>query len=199
MGEESVRGKLLYPWCKISLNIIFIVKDGLYNMAPKFEFRNIREEEIEQAIKIEKICFPPNEDCSENSMRERIAVAADLFFVAVARNTGKIAGFLNGIATDEERFRDEFFTDAGLHQPDGKNIMLVGLDVLPEYRGQGLGREIVHQYLQRERERNRQQVILTCLDSKVNMYKKFGFSDLGMANSTWGGEQWHEMSYDLTI
>ena len=168
-------------------------------MDKKFEFRNIREEEIEQAIKIEQICFPPNEACSEKSMRERIAVAADLFLVAVARNTGKIAGFLNGIATDEERFRDEFFTDAGLHQPDGKNIMLVGLDVLPEYRGQGLGREIVHQYLQRERERNRQQVILTCLDSKVNMYKKFGFSDLGMANSTWGGEQWHEMSYDLTI
>lgn len=168
-------------------------------MDKKFEFRNIREEEIEQAIKIEQICFPPNEACSEKSMRERIAVAADLFLVAVARNTGKIAGFLNGIATDEERFRDEFFTDAGQHQPDGKNIMLVGLDVLPEYRGQGLGREIVHQYLQRERERNRQQVILTCLDSKVNMYKKFGFSDLGMANSTWGGEQWHEMSYDLTI
>ena len=168
-------------------------------MDKKFEFRNIREEEIEQAIKIEQICFPPNEACSEKSMRERIAVAADLFLVAVARNTGKIAGFLNGIATDEERFRDEFFTDAGLHQPDGKNIMLVGLDVLPEYRGQGLGREIVHQYLQRERERNRQQVILTCLDSKVNMYKKFGFSDLGMANSTWGGEQWHDMSYDLTI
>jgi len=26
------------------------------------------------------------------------------------------------------------------------------------------------------------------------MYKKMGFFDEGMANSTWGGIQWHEMS-----
>lgn len=39
---------------------------------------------------------------------------------------------------------DEFFTNAGLHNPDGKNIMLLGLDVLPEYRKQGLGRELMY-------------------------------------------------------
>lgn len=27
------------------------------------------------------------------------------------------------------------------------------------------------------------------------MYKKMGFADLGIANSTWGNEQWHEMRY----
>ena len=25
------------------------------------------------------------------------------------------------------------------------------------------------------------------------MYKKFGLLDLGIADSTWGGEEWHEM------
>lgn len=163
----------------------------------QFEFRNINQEETAQAVAIEQVCFPPNEACSEKSMKERIAVAPELFLVAIDKRTGKIAGFFNGIATDEERFRDEFFTDISLHCPDGKNVMLLGLDVLPEYRGQGLGRELVEQYVCRERERNRREVILTCLDSKVKMYEKFGFEDRGIANSTWGGEEWHEMSYTL--
>ena len=104
---------------------------------------------------------------------------------------------MNGIATDETSFRDEFFTDAGLHDPQGKNIMLLGLDVLPEYQRQGLGRELVNQYLERERKNGRQVVFLTCLQQKVKMYENFGFADRGMANSTWGGEEWHEMSYTL--
>lgn len=175
-----------------------------YNIADKdilekFEFRNIKQDEVEQAVVIEKICFPPNEACSEKDMRDRIAAAPELFFVAVDKETGKIAGFLNGLATDEYAFRDEFFTDAGLHNPNGKNVMLLGLDVLPEYQKQGLGRELVFQYLRREREKDRHMVFLTCLKSKVKMYKKFGFMDRGIANSTWGGEEWHEMSCTLGI
>ncbi|MDO5538828.1 MAG: GNAT family N-acetyltransferase [Eubacteriales bacterium] len=161
----------------------------------KFEFRNIRPEEGEQAAEIEAVCFPPNEACSKKMMLERAARAPELFLVAVDKQTGKIAGFLNGLSTDECSFRDEFFTDAGLHDPNGKNIMLLGLDVLPRYRKQGLAREIMHQYLCREREKGRHTVLLTCLESKVEMYKKMGFCDEGIANSAWGGEQWHEMSY----
>lgn len=74
---------------------------------------------------------------------------------------------------------------------------MLGLDVLPEYRGHGLGRELVYQYLRRESENCRKEVFLTCLQAKVKMYKKFGFVDRGIANSTWGGEEWHEMSYTL--
>ena len=163
----------------------------------KFEFRNIRPEETDQAVMIEQICFPPNEACSDTSIRERIAAASELFLVAVDKQKGKIAGFLNGIATNEDAFRDEFFTDIRLYNPQGKNIMLLGLDVLPEYRNQGLGRELVFQYLKREKERNRETVFLTCLNAKIKMYEKFGFTDGGIANSTWGGEEWHEMRYTL--
>lgn len=160
----------------------------------KFTFRNILPEEAEQAVEIEYICFPPNEACSRKMMLERIAKAPELFLVAIDNETGKVAGFLNGLSTDEDVFRDEFFTDAGLYNPDGKNNMLLGLDVLPQYRGQGLARELMRQYLCRERGNGRHIVFLTCLEGKVEMYKKMGFRDNGIANSTWGGEQWHEMS-----
>ena len=159
----------------------------------QFELRNIGIEEAEEAAEIERICFPPNEACSRQMMLERIRKAPELFLVAIDRETGKMAGFLNGLSTSEDTFRDEFFTDAGLHNPEGKNIMLLGLDVLPEYRSQGLARELVRRYLEREWGRGRKEIILTCLESKVAMYEKFGFKDKGIAQSTWGGEEWHEM------
>ena len=100
----------------------------------RFIFRSILPDETDQAVEIEQICFPPNEACSEQHMKERIAKAPELFLVAVDRQTGLVAGFLNGLSTDEEVFRDEFFTDAELYDPLGKNVMLLGLDVLPQYR-----------------------------------------------------------------
>ena len=132
-------------------------------LTEKFEFRNIYADETDQAVTIEQICFPPNEACSEKNMKERIVKAPELFLVAVDKTTGKIAGFLNGLATGESIFRDEFFTNADLYDPNGKNIMLLGLDVLPEYRRQGLATELMRQYAERERVNNRQMLILTCL------------------------------------
>lgn len=171
-----------------------------YNIADqdimeRFEFRTITPDETDQAIAIEQTCFPPNEACSPKAMAQRIATAPELFLVAVDKSTNRLAGFLNGLSTNEFSFRDEFFTDASLYDPDGKNIMLLGLDVLPEYQKQGLAREIMYQYLRREREKSRRLVLLTCHKSKVKMYKKMGFSDQGISASSWGGEQWYEMCY----
>lgn len=169
------------------------------NLTERFEFRSIFKNEADQAVIIEQICFPPNEACSEKDMKDRIDKASELCLVAVDKTTGKIAGLLNGLATDEEVFRDEFFTNAELYEPSGKNIMILGLDVLPEYRMQGLGRELVSQYIRRERDNGRRMIKLTCLESKVNMYKKMGFLDEGISNSVWGGEEWHEMSQIIDI
>ena len=141
------------------------------NNMDRFEFRCIRPEETQQAIEIEQICFPPNEACSPKSLTERIKATAETFLVAEDKETGKLAAFLNGVPTD--------------------------VDVRPEYRMQGLGRELVSRYCQREAQKGRKKLFLTCLDEKVKMYEKFGFTDLGQANSTWGGEAWHAMSIKI--
>lgn len=163
----------------------------------RFVFRDIKVGEYGEAAAIESVCFPPNEACTPEHIRDRVKVAADLFLVVEDKETGKLAGFLNGIATDEERFRDAFFIDESLHKAGGGNVMLLGLDVLPEYRGMGMAREIVATYVMREREKGRKNLVLTCLPDKVEMYEKFGFENLGMADSTWGGEEWYEMRYAI--
>lgn len=93
----------------------------------RFEFRSI--EETEQAIIIEQICFPLNEACSEKSMKDRIATAPELFLVAVDNETGKLAGFLNGLSTNENLFQDEFFTNANLYNPIHKSLDLLILQM----------------------------------------------------------------------
>ncbi|MCI6408442.1 MAG: GNAT family N-acetyltransferase [Lachnospiraceae bacterium] len=163
----------------------------------QFEFRTILKSEAEQAVTIEHICFPPNEACSRQAMLTRIENASEQFLVAVDKTTGKLAGFINGLSTYEDKFRDEFFTDISLYDPKGENVMILGLDVLPEYRNRGLAREIVRNFSIMEKEKGRKTLILTCLDEKVKMYEKLGFIDKGMADSTWGGEEWHEMTYSL--
>lgn len=163
----------------------------------QFIFRPIRPEEGETAAEIEAICFPPNEACTKERMLRRVAEMPELFLVAIHRETGKMAGFINGLSTEEEIFRDEFFTNIRLQNPTGKNVMILGLDVLPEFRGKGLARALVAQYMQCQRQAKRKQLLLTCLKEKVEMYQKFGFTDLGPANSSWGGESWHEMRCEL--
>ena len=82
------------------------------NLDDRFELREIRLGEAVEAAGVEKACFPPSEACSEKMMVERATKAPAYFLVAVDRQTGKIAGILNGLATDETTFRDEFFTNA---------------------------------------------------------------------------------------
>lgn len=162
-----------------------------------YEFRQIHADEAEQAAQIEQICFPPNEACKPETMKQRVKIFPQTFLVAVDRKNGKIVGFINGLATNEMNLRDEFYTDPALHDPDGRNIMILGVDVLPEYRKQGIAREMMYHYFQQEKDKERKCIILTCLEDKVGMYKKFGFQDCGVSGSEWGGEKWHEMEYRL--
>ncbi len=162
----------------------------------QFLFRDIIMEDAEQAAEIEQICFSPQEACKRETMAKRAQQAPELFLTAIHRNSGKMAGFLCGVSTEESSFRDEFFTDTDLYDPNGKNIMLLSLAVLPEYRGQGVARELVGRYLRRECKNGRDLILLTCVDAKVKMYQKMGFRDLGEANSSWGGNRWHEMVFD---
>lgn len=162
-----------------------------------FDFRDVKLSEGEEVAEIETLVFPPNEACSREMMLARVAGSPDLFLVAADRESGVIAGFLNGIATKEKAFRDDFFSDASTHDPDGDSVMLLGLDVREEYRLRGLAREIVRTFAARERAKGRKRLVLTCLPHLVKMYEGFGFRDLGWSASVWGGERWHEMEMML--
>ena len=109
----------------------------------KYEFRTVHADEAEVATQIEAACFPPNEACVLPIMKERVRLAPDLFLVAVDKKNGQMVGFINSIATNERTLRDEFFTEPTLHDPNGRNVMILSVAVLPEYRNQGLARKMM--------------------------------------------------------
>ena len=90
-----------------------------------FEIRLIRPEEAAEAAEAERICFPPNEAGTREIVEERAALAGEQFLVAADRKSGKIAGYLNGLVTDETSLRDAFFRQTGLHDPEGNNVMIL--------------------------------------------------------------------------
>lgn len=163
----------------------------------RFEFRDIRPEEAMEAAEIERICFPPNEACSPAHIKERAEHSAETFLVAFDRVNHRIAGFLSGLPTKETVFRDAFFTDITTADAAGKNIMILGLDVRPEYRHQGLAGALMDHYMDREAEKGREMLVLTCLPRLVTFYQGLGFRDRGLSASVWGGEAWHEMEADV--
>ena len=99
--------------------------------------------------------------------------------MAVDRKSGEVAGFLNGLATDGDCLKDEFFRNADLHDPTGDNVMILGLAVLPKYRGIGVASELMRRYSGIQRQQGRCALILTCLDAKVEMYKRWALKMKG--------------------
>lgn len=162
-----------------------------------FEIRSIRPEEGEAIVIIEHTCFPPGVAEAREALLKRVLLAPELFTVAVEKSSGKVAGYLNGVSTDREQFSDDFFSDFSLYDENGCNVMLLGLAVLPEYRGRGIARELMMQYEETQRARGRKNLFLTCLEAKVTMYQKMNFRDLGIGDSSWGGKTWHEMVCEL--
>jgi len=87
----------------------------------RFLFRNIDPENPEEyAVYMEHTCMPPTDACTREEIMDRASAAPELFLIAVDRETGQIAGILNGVATNESVFTDDFFSDAGtFHDPNG--------------------------------------------------------------------------------
>ena len=109
----------------------------------------------------------------------------------------QIAGYITMMMTDEEHFRDAFFEDPSLHQPNGANVMLLGLEVLPSFRHQGLAAELLNRTIRQAEKEGRRKLVLTCRDDKIAMYEKFGFQLCGISKSTLGGVTWYEMEHRL--
>ncbi len=152
--------------------------------------------DLDAITEVEAVCFPPAEAASRASFRDRLAAFPECFFVA--EYEGNIIGFINGCATDERTIRDVMFEDSSLHVPDGRYQSIFGLDVLPEYRRQGIAARLMERMIADAKEKGRKGLILTCKDHKIRYYEKFGYRNLGLSASVHGGAVWYDMILEFT-
>lgn len=152
--------------------------------------------DLDAIASVEAICFPAAEAASKESLEKRLAAFPECFFAAEA--DGTIIGFINGCATDEQTIRDEMFDDSSLHNPNGQYQSIFGLDVLPEYRREGIGAKLMEYLIANARDKGRAGLILTCKDRLIHYYAKFGYQNLGISASVHGGAVWYDMILEFT-
>ena len=155
---------------------------------------NIRKgkiEDLHEITAIETECFPASEAATEESFKGRLTVYPDYFWIL--EEDGKIVSFVNGMATDSPNLSDEMYENPYLHNPEGKWQMIFGINTLPDYRKRGYAGKLINELIEDARAGKRKGVVLTCKDTLVSYYSKFGFKNEGVSESTHGGVVWYEM------
>lgn len=157
--------------------------------------RAVRPDDLDRIAAIEAACFPASEAAPHEAFKLRIATFPDFFLVAEI--DGRIIGFINGCVTDSPVIFDELFHDAKLHLPHGQNLCVFGLDVMPEFRKQGIASRLMNDFISTARNSGRKKVILTCKARLVAYYETFGYVNDGLSASSHGGAQWFDMTLTL--
>lgn len=148
-------------------------------------------EDLAAVAQVEAECFPAAEAADRKSLKERLETFPQSFLVAVDKT--RIVGFINGAVTDERTIADEMFEDISLHNPEGAYQSIFGLDVVEEYRCQGVASRLMKAMIQQARAQGRKGLILTCKDRLITYYEKFGYRNMGVSGSVHGGAVWYDM------
>ena len=155
------------------------------------EIRKATLDDLKEIAAVESEYFPAAEAASEESLRKRLSVFADHFWLLF--DGDKMVGFVNGMVTDEPDLSDEMYDDASMHNPDGKWQMIFGVDTIPEYRRQGCAGKVLSRVIEDARKQGREGLVLTCKDKLIHYYAKFGFENEGLSKSVHGDAVWYQM------
>lgn len=154
--------------------------------------RQVTSRDLEACHAVESSCYPSTEAASKENIAKRIEQFSDGFFVAEVN--GDIIGLINSGATNKEDITDEAFKAMSGHQTDGKNIVIFSVAVVPEFRGKGIARQLMAEFIARSKRLGKQKIMLICKMRLIDYYRQFGFVDVGPSASTHGGSRWHEMA-----
>ncbi|WP_027626524.1 GNAT family N-acetyltransferase [Clostridium lundense] len=153
--------------------------------------RQVSINDLDEVTRVEATCFPNAEAATRESFEQRIKTFPESFFIAELN--GKIIGFINGCITNETVIYDELYKDASLHIPNGDYQTIFGIDVMPDYRNQGIAAQLMNYMIKFSSNSGRKGVILTCKDRLIHYYEKFGYVNKGISKSVHGGAQWYDM------
>ena len=111
----------------------------------------------------------------------------------IAEDNGKIIGFINGCTTDLPKLPDELYHNVQLHKKHGDYQTIFGLNVLPDYRRNGVAAQLMNYFIELSKERGKKGMVLTCKNHLIHYYEKFGFKHQGVSASEHGGAVWNDM------
>lgn len=154
--------------------------------------------DLDDIASVESECFPVLEAATKEEFEQRIKYYGNHFWLMF--DDGKLIAFVDGFVTDEADLTDEMYENASMHNENGAWQMIFGVNTRPEYRRCGYAKELIKKAILDAREQNRKGLVLTCKESLVPYYSKFGFVDEGITDkSTHGNVLWHQMRLDFKL
>lgn len=156
-----------------------------------FMIRQVTTQDLNRVANIEKSCFPKAEAATTATLEGRIKAFPESFLVAELEN--KIVGFINGAVLNEKIIQDKFYDDTSFHNSRGDYQSIFGLDILPQYRRQGIAAGLIKKLIEVARKEERKGLTLCCKDEKIHYYEKFGFLNMGRSQSEHGHAVWYDM------
>jgi len=157
--------------------------------------RRVCIDDLDEVTKVEASCFPEAEAASRVSLEQRIKTFTESFFIA--ETDGKMIGFINGCIINGTVIYDKLYKDSTLHIPNGDYQTIFGLDVIPDYRNQGIAAQLMNYMIEVSKVAGRKGLILTCKERLIHYYIKFGYVNKGISKSVHGGAEWYDMILDL--
>ena len=154
--------------------------------------------DLDDIASVESECFPVLEAATKEEFEQRIKYYGNHFWLMF--DEGKLIAFVDGFVTDEADLTDDMYENASMHNENGAWQMIFGVNTRPEYRRCGYAKELIKKAILDAREQNRRGLVLTCKESLVPYYSKFGFVDEGITDkSTHGNVLWHQMRLDFKL
>ena len=154
--------------------------------------------DLDDIASVESVCFPVLEAATKEEFEQRIKYFGNHFWLMF--DEGKLIAFVDGFVTDEANLTDEMYENASMHNENGAWQMIFGVNTLPEYRRCGYAKELIKKAILDAGKQNRKGLVLTCKESLVPYYSRFGFVDEGITDkSTHGNVLWHQMRLDFKL
>ena len=154
--------------------------------------------DLDDIASVEAECFPVLEAATKEEFEQRIKYYGNHFWLMF--DNDKLIAFVDGFVTDEANLTDEMYENTSMHNENGAWQMIFGVNTLPEYRRCGYAKELIKKAILDARKQNRKGLVLTCKESLVPYYSKFGFVDEGITDkSTHGNVLWHQMRLDFKL
>jgi ribosomal protein S18 acetylase RimI-like enzyme len=157
--------------------------------------RHVLPHDLEECFTVETSGFAPEEAATRETIKLRIDTYPEGFLVA--EMGGKVVGILNSGATYKDDITDEELKQLIGHDPNGKNIVVFALAVLPEFQKRGIARQLMTRFVDEARQREKENILLLCKQHLIAYYESMGFAHMGLSKSTHGGAEWHEMRLAL--
>ncbi len=153
--------------------------------------RNATLQDIDALASVEAECFPAAEAATREELYDRVEHYGNHFWLMYDGEV--LVAFVDGMVTNEADLTDEMYARADMHDENGQWQMIFGVNTIPGYRRRGLAGELIGAAIADARKQKRRGLVLTCKDTLVHYYEKFGFVSEGVSGSEHGGVSWNQM------